>query len=87
MCFICGRKWSVEVISINPVDAGEYKGNILITAHPTDSKTNVLGLGAGVRIPVSFVVNENSYVKILTFLGLLTVIVMVILVWVQLKKK
>ena len=74
-------------ISIDSADAGEYKGNILITAHPTDSRTNGLGLGAGVRIPVSFVVNENSYVKILTFLGLLTVIVMIILVWVQLKKK
>jgi hypothetical protein len=74
-------------ISINPVDAGEYKGNILITAHPTDSKTNGLGLGAGVRIPVSFVVNENSYVKILTFLGLFTAIVTVVLLWVRLKKK
>ena len=40
-----------------------------------------LGLGAGVRVPVSFVVKKDSYATTLVVAGSLVVILVVVLLW------
>lgn len=74
-------------ISINAVEAGDYSGSILITACPSDSGTSGLGFGAGVRVPVSFVVKDDIDIKSPIVMGLLAPIVIVILLHMRLKKK
>ena len=59
------------MVSVGHAEAGEHEGSILITARPAGSGTDGLGLGAGVRVPVSFVVEDNISEKVVVVAGLL----------------
>ena len=76
----------VSVDSINIIEAGEHTGSILITARPPGI-TEGLGFGAGVKIPVSFVVKENSNLKIIAAVVSLIAIFAIVLLWVRFSKK
>ena len=75
----------VSVDSIDILEAGEHTGSILITARPTGN-TEGLGFGAGVKIPVSFVVKENSNLKIFAAVVSLIAIFAIVLLWVRFNK-
>ncbi|MGP8320400.1 MAG: hypothetical protein ACT6FD_06390 [Methanosarcinaceae archaeon] len=67
-------------VSVDQKKGGEYNGSILITARPSDDDSGGLGLGAGVRVPVSFVVKDSNHINILLAAGgLLIVIATVVL--------
>ena len=86
--FDLGAKESKVVnISIDQKKTGEYNGSILITACPSGDDAGGLGLGAAVRIPVSFVVKDSSHVKILMAVeGSLVAIAAVALLWMRRSK-
>jgi hypothetical protein len=75
----------VSVDSIDILKAGEHTGSILITARPPGN-TEGLGFGAGVKIPVSFVVKENSNLKIFAAVVSLIAIFAIVLLWVRFNK-
>ncbi|HJH31057.1 MAG TPA: hypothetical protein C5S50_02465 [Methanosarcinaceae archaeon] len=56
-------------ISVDQEEAGKYDGSILITACSSGVDSGGLGLGAGVRVPISFIVKDSSYIKILLATG------------------
>ncbi len=86
--FDLGAKESKVVnVSIDQKKTGEYNGSILITARSSGDDAGGLGLGAAVRIPVSFVVKDSSYNKILmTVEGSLVAIAAVALLWMRRSK-
>jgi MYXO-CTERM domain-containing protein len=63
------------VVSVDHAEAGEHEGSILITARPAGDGAGGLGLGAGVRVPVSFVVEDSSLWKVVVVAGLLLLLV------------
>lgn len=73
-------------VSIDHAEAGEYDGSILITARPSGDDAGGLGLGAGVRVPVSFVVKGSSYIKTLLAVEGLIAIAAVVLLWMRRSK-
>ncbi|MBA7553610.1 hypothetical protein ES705_46204 [subsurface metagenome] len=73
-------------VSIDSKEIGGYTGSILITARPLEADSGGLGLGAGVRIPVSFQVKDNSYVMVLAVTGFLILVVAVALLWMRRSK-
>ena len=77
-------------VSINAVEAGEYSGNILITASPLDSGLSGLGFGAALRVPVSVVVKDDIGIKSPIVMGSLAAIVAIMAIiplHMRLKKK
>ncbi|MGP8337042.1 MAG: hypothetical protein ACT6FC_02265 [Methanosarcinaceae archaeon] len=67
-------------VSVDQKETGEYNGSILITARPIGDDPGGLGLGAGVRVPVSFVVKgENHMAIVMASGGLLIAIATVVL--------
>lgn len=86
--FDLGAKESRVVnISIDHKKAGEYKGSILIITRPSGDDPGGLGLGAGVRVPVSFVVKDEIFIKGLQgVVGLLIAIAFVVLLWMRRSK-
>ena len=70
-------------VSIDPKETGEYTGSILITARPHGDDSGGLGLGAGVRIPVSFQVKDNTPVMVLAATGLFILVAAVAIVWMR----
>ncbi|MFH1734353.1 MAG: hypothetical protein ABIE92_06555 [bacterium] len=71
-------------VSIYQKKAGEYNGSILITARPSGDDAGGLGLGAAVRIPVSFVVTDDVFIKTLLGVGgSLIAIAAVVLLWMR----
>jgi hypothetical protein len=73
-------------VSIDHAEAGKYNGSILITARPSGDDAGGLGLGAAVRIPVSFQVKSDIYKKVMVAVGLLAVIAAALLLWVRRSK-
>ena len=74
-------------ISIDQKKAGEYNGSILIMTRPSGDDPGGLGLGAGVRVPVSFVVKDEIFIKTLQGVGgLLIAIAFVVLLWMRRSK-
>ena len=61
-------------VSVDPAEAGEHEGSILITARPSGGGAGGLGLGAGVRVPVSFVVEDSSLWKVVVVAGMLLLV-------------
>jgi len=86
--FDLGAKESRVVnISTDHKKAGEYKGSILIITRPSGDDPDGLGLGAGVRVPVSFVVKDEIFIKGLQgVVGLLIAIAFVVLLWMRRSK-
>jgi len=81
------RESRIVNVSIDQKEPGEYKGSILITTRPSGDDPGGLGLGAGVRVPVSFVVKDEIYIKTLQgVVGLLIAIAVVVLLWMRRSK-
>ncbi|MEA1895849.1 MAG: hypothetical protein U9N36_11790 [Euryarchaeota archaeon] len=64
----------VVMVSVDHAEAGKYEGSILITARPAGDGAGGLGLGAGVRVPVSFVVEDSTSWKVVVVAGLLLLV-------------
>ncbi|MBW2637000.1 MAG: hypothetical protein JRC86_05680 [Deltaproteobacteria bacterium] len=80
------RQSRVVNVSIDQKEAGEYNGSILITTCPSGDDCG-LGLGAGVRVPVSFVVKDDIYIKTLLGVeGALITIAVIVLLWMRRSK-
>ena len=81
------RESRVVNVSIDQKEPGEYKGSILITTRPSGDDSGGLGLGAGVRVPVSFVVKDEIFIKTLLGAGgALITIAVVVLLWMRRSK-
>ncbi len=81
------RESRVVNVSIDQKEPGEYKGSILITTRPYGDDSGGLGLGAGVRVPVSFIVKDEIYIKTLLGAGgALITIAVVLLLWMRRSK-
>ena len=81
------RESRIVNVSIDQKEPGEYKGSILITTRPSGEDSGGLGLGAGVRVPVSFVVKDEIFIKTLQGVGgLLIAIAFVVLLWMRRSK-
>lgn len=61
---LAAKENRVVVVSVDHAEAGEHEGSILITASPARDGSGGLGLGAGVRVPVSFVVEDSTSWKV-----------------------
>jgi hypothetical protein len=84
---LSAKESRVVNVSIDQKKAGEYKGSILIITRPSGSDLGGLGLGAGVRVPVSFVVKDEIFIKTLQGVGgLLIAIAFVVLLWMRRSK-
>jgi len=84
---LSAKESRVVNISIDQKNAGEYNGSILIMTRPSGDNPGGLGLGAGVRVPVSFVVKDEIFIKTLrVFGGLLIAIAFVVLMWMRRSK-
>ncbi|MEA1864063.1 MAG: hypothetical protein U9N46_02515, partial [Euryarchaeota archaeon] len=71
-------------VSVDHTEAGEYAGSILITARPAGNGSGGLGFGAGVRIPVSFVLKGGGgYPKFMIAEGLLIGSMAAMLLWMR----
>ncbi len=71
-------------ISIDNIDAGEYRGSILIMARPSGGDgASGLGLGAALRVPVSFHVKSEIYRNVMGAIGLSAAIATVVILWVR----
>ena len=68
-------------VSVDHAEAGEHEGSILITARPAGDGAGGLGLGAGVRVPVSFVVEDGSLWKVVVAAGLLLLVAAAAVFW------
>ncbi|MEA3282641.1 MAG: hypothetical protein U9Q68_08830 [Euryarchaeota archaeon] len=71
---LAAKENKVVAVSVDHTEAGEHEGSILITARPVGDGAGGLGLGAGVRVPVSFVVEDSSLWKIVVVAGLLLLV-------------
>jgi len=84
---LSAKESRVVNISIDQKKAGEYNGSILIMTRPSGDDSSGLGLGAGVRVPVSFVVKDEIFSKTLQGVGgLLIAIAFVVLLWMRRSK-
>jgi len=84
---LSAKESRVVNISIDQKNAGEYNGSILIMTRPSGDNPGGLGLGAGVRVPVSFVVKDEIFIKTLRVVGgLLIAIAFVVLMWMRRSK-
>jgi hypothetical protein len=72
---LAAKENRVVVVSVDHAEAGEHEGSILITARPAGDASGGLGIGAGVRVPVSFVVEDNSLWKVVVVAGMLLLLV------------
>jgi len=71
---LAAKESRAVTVSVDQKEAGEYDGSILITARPSGDGSGGLGLGAAVRIPVSFVVEDSTSWKVVVVAGLLLVV-------------
>ncbi|MBA1342228.1 MAG: hypothetical protein C5S52_01330 [ANME-2 cluster archaeon] len=78
---LAAKENRVVVVSVDHAEAGEHEGSILITAHPPGGGAGGLGLGAGVRVPVSFVVEDGSLWKVVVAAGLLLLVAAAAVFW------
>ncbi len=62
------------MVSVDHAEAGVHEGSILITARPAGDGAGGLGIGAGVRVPVSFVVEDSSLWKVVVVAGMLLLV-------------
>jgi len=69
------------MVSVDHAEAGEHEGSILITARPAGDGAGGLGLGAGVRVPVSFVVVDRASWKVVVAAGLLLLVAAAAVFW------
>ncbi|PXF62129.1 MAG: hypothetical protein C4B59_00515 [Candidatus Methanogaster sp.] len=72
---LAAKENRVVVVSVDHAEAGEHEGSILITARPSGDGAGGLGLGAGVRVPISFVVEDSISWKVVIVAGLLLLLV------------
>ena len=72
---LAAKENRVVTVSVDHAEAGEHEGSILITARPAGDGVGGLGIGAGVRVPVSFVVEDNSLWKVVVVAGMLLLLV------------
>ncbi len=78
------REKRMVKISIDNIDAGEYRGSILIMARPSGGDgASGLGLGAALRVPVSFHVKSEIYRNVMGAIGLSAAIATVVILWVR----
>ena len=85
--YLAAKESRAVNVSIDREKAGEYTGSILITARPSGDAASGLGLGAGVRVPVTFVVKADIYGKAMVAVGLLAVIAAALLLWMRRTKE
>ena len=71
------------LVSVDTQEAGTYNGSILITAISAVNAGDGPGIGAGVRIPVSFVVRNEMYGGIEVFTGFLVFVFAVTILWMR----
>ncbi|KAF5417258.1 MAG: hypothetical protein C5S48_00680 [Candidatus Methanogaster sp.] len=71
---LAAKENKVVAVAVDHAEAGEHEGSILITARPAGDGAGGLGLGAGVRVPVSFVVEDSNLWKIVVVAGLLLLV-------------
>ncbi|MEA3323677.1 MAG: hypothetical protein U9Q37_00845 [Euryarchaeota archaeon] len=71
---LAAKENRVVVVSVDHTEAGENEGSILITACPSGDGAGGLGLGAGVRVPISFVVEDSAPWKVVIVAGLLLLV-------------
>ena len=71
---LAAKENKAVVVSVDHAEAGEHEGSILITARPAGDGSGGLGIGAGVRVPVSFVVEDSSLWKVVVVAGLLLLV-------------
>ena len=84
---LSAKESRVVNVSIDQKEPGEYNGSILIITRPSGDDPGGLGLGAGVRVPVSFVVKDEIFSKTLQGVGgLLIAIAFVVLLWMRRSK-
>ena len=72
---LAAKENRVVTVSVDHAEAGEHEGSILITARPAGDGAGGLGIGAGVRVPVSFVVEDSSLWKVVVVAGMLLLLV------------
>ncbi|NIA12267.1 MAG: hypothetical protein GWP10_21750 [Nitrospiraceae bacterium] len=80
---LAAKESGTVTVSVDHAEAGEYNGSILITARPSGNSAGGLGLGAGVRVPVSFVVKNDIYGTILVAAGFIIIVATVTLLWMR----
>ena len=68
-------------VSVDHAESGKHEGSILITARPSGDGFGGLGLGAGVRVPVSFVVEDSTSWKVVVVVGLLLLVATAAVFW------
>ena len=78
---LAAKENRVVVVSVDHAEAGEHEGSILITARPPGGGAGGLGLGAGVRVPVSFVVEDGTSWKVVVVAGLLLLVAAAAVFW------
>ena len=80
---LAAKENRVVVVSVDHAEAGEHEGSILITARPAGDGAGGLGLGAGVRVPVSFVVEDSTSwnVIVVVVAGLLLLVAAAAVFW------
>ena len=71
---LAAKENRVVVASVDHAEAGEHEGSILITARPAGDGASGLGLGAGVRVPISFVVEDRTSWKVVVVAGLILLV-------------
>ncbi len=71
---LAAKENRVVVVSVDHAEAGAHEGSILITARPAGDSAGGLGIGAGVRVPVSFVVEDSSLWKVVVGAGMLLLV-------------
>ena len=71
---LAAKENRVVVVSVDHAEAGVHEGSILITARPAGDGAGGLGIGAGVRVPVSFVVEDSSLWKVVVVAGMLLLV-------------
>jgi len=84
---LSAKESRVVNVSIDQKKVGEYNESILIMTRPSGDDSGGLGLGAGVRVPVSFIVMDEVFIKTLPgIVGLLIAIAFVVLLWMRRSK-
>ena len=68
-------------VSVDHAESGEHEGSILIMARLSGDGAGGLGVGAGVRVPVSFVVEDNASWKVAIVAGLLLLVAAAAVFW------
>ena len=78
---LAAKESRAVVVSVDHAEAGEHGGSILITARPAGDGAGGLGIGAGVRVPVSFVVEDSTSRKVVVVAGMLILVAATAVFW------